>query len=324
MNDDRERDAERERQLEQLFAHAQPRPEPPADDTEEIRRAVLTEWDTVTGRRIARRRAGLAAGAAAMLAIALYVGGGREPTPAPLVASVERAQGTVESGTGSQLTVGGGLVAGTEIVTREGQLALRLTSGGSLRVAAQSRVVLVSGDEAELVAGILYFDSEGRRGATEFTVTTKLGQIRDVGTQFFVHILDNDRRLDVGVRAGRVILARDGMSRSAVIGERLVATEDNAIQRESLATFGADWEWAERVAPPFDIDGRTVSDFLQWFAAQTGRTIDFVDAEAERLARDTVLNGSIDLEPMRKLAAVDALTDLTFEVEGGRVLIRAL
>jgi hypothetical protein len=325
MSNERDRDAERERQLQKLFAHAQPRPQPPADHTEEIRRAVLAEWEAVSGRRVFRRRAGLGVAAAALVAAVIYVGGGRDPSTSSqlVVASVERVQGIAMTGGASRLAVGSGIVAGAEIVTEESQVALRLASGGSLRIASRSRVVLRSNDEVELVAGMLYFDSEERRGGAEFAVTTELGRVRDVGTQFFVQLDPTEQRLDVGVRDGRVMLARDGAADSAAMGERLVAQEANALRREPLPTFGADWEWAERLAPPFDIDGRTVADFLDWFAAQTGRTIEFADAAAERLAGETVLNGSIDLEPLQKLAAVDALIDLTFALEGERVVIRA-
>jgi hypothetical protein len=328
MSDERDQDtehdraAERERQLQRLFAYARPRLQPPADDAADIRRAVLAEWEAVTGRRMFRRRAGLAAAASVLLAAVLYVGTGRDlQIAAPLVASVERVEGGVETGTASRLTVGSGIARGTEIVTREGQVALRLASGGSLRVAAGSRVVLVGDDEAELVAGTLYFDSE-RRDA-EFTVTTELGRIRDVGTQFFVQLGENERQLDVGVRDGRVLVARDGASESVAVGERLVATAGaGATRREPLATFGGDWAWAERLAPPFETDGRSVRDFLEWFAAQTGRTVMFADPEAERLAGE-LLSGSIDLEPLQKLAAVDALTDLELALEGERVVVRA-
>jgi hypothetical protein len=318
-----DRDAERESQLEGLFAHAEPRLQPPPEHTEEIRRAVLAEWEAIAGRRVWRRRAGFAVAASALLAVVAYVGGRSPDVSAPVVANVERLQGTAESGTGSRLAVGSGVAAGTQVVTRDGQVALRLSSGGSLRIAARSRVVLVGGDEAQLVAGTLYFDSEERRGGAEFSVTTNLGRVRDVGTQFFVQLDGAAQRLDVGVRDGRVVLARSGESSTAAAGERLVATRADAVSREPLATFGAEWAWTETLAPPFDIDGRSIGDFLQWFAAQTGRTVVFADATAERLAREDTLRGSIDLEPLQKLAAVDALTDLSFEVENERVIIRA-
>ena len=56
-------DAEAERALKQLFAHAKPRPLPPEADAEDVRRAVYAEWDAATGRRVFRRRAWLAAAA---------------------------------------------------------------------------------------------------------------------------------------------------------------------------------------------------------------------------------------------------------------------
>jgi hypothetical protein len=118
-----------------------------------------------------------------------------------------------------------------------------------------------------------------------------------------------------------VVLSRDGSAEAARVGERLIATSQDAVRREPIATFGAEWEWAERLAPPFDIDGRTVAEFLEWFATQTGRTVVYADAAAEQAARE-VLTGSIDLEPLQKLSAVEVLTDLTFALEGDRVVVR--
>ncbi|HSC14528.1 MAG TPA: FecR family protein [Gammaproteobacteria bacterium] len=321
MSDQRDQGDDRELTLRRLFAHVTPRPQPPAADMEEVRQAVLAEWEAVTGRRTFVRRTGFAAAAAAALAAVLYVGGGLDPgVPATAVASVERAQGTVTTGAGMRLDVGSSVTRGTELVTGDGQAALRLASGGSLRVAARSRLVLTSEHEAELVAGTLYFDSEDERGEP-FAVTTALGRIRDVGTQFLVRLDESEQRLDVGVREGGVVLARDGSSDSAGVGERLIATDQDPVRRETIATFGTEWEWAERLAPPFEIDGRTVDEFLAWFAAQTGRTVVYADTAAEREARE-VLTGSIDLEPLQKLSAVEVLTDLTFTLEGDRVVVR--
>ena len=321
MSDQQDRGDDREQTLRRLFAHVKPRPQPPAADTEEIRQAVLAEWEAVTGRRKLVRRTGFAAAAAGVLAAVLYVGGGLDPgASATVVASVERAQGTVTTGAGTRLAIGSTVTPGTELMTGDGQAALRLASGGSLRVAARSHLKLTSEHEAELFAGTLYFDSEDGRGEP-FAITTALGRISDVGTQFFVRLDESEQRLDVGVRQGGVILSRDGSSDSAGVGERLIATNQDAVRRETVATFGTEWEWAERLAPPFDIDGRTVSEFLAWFSAQTGRTVVYADASAEREARE-VLTGSIDLEPLRKLSAVEALTDLTFTLEGDRVVVR--
>jgi ferric-dicitrate binding protein FerR (iron transport regulator) len=309
--------------LKQLFAQAKPRPLPPAADAEEIRRAVYAEWDAVTGRRRWRRRAGFAAAASVVLAAAIWVGTGVVPSAPPLsIARVERVQGVIDTEAGMRLAVNTTLVAGETLSTRSGQVALRLANGGSLRIGPRSEVVLTSADSAELVSGMLYFDSENRRAGAEFSVTTPLGTVRDVGTQFVVRVEGERAGLDVGVRDGRVMLTTLAAADTAAAGERLVAAADAAaIRREVMPTFGGDWDWAEELAPPFEIDGRTVDEFLTWFARQTGRNVVFGSAEAERLARETRLNGSIDLEPMQKLSAVLATTDLTYALDGERVVI---
>jgi ferric-dicitrate binding protein FerR (iron transport regulator) len=322
MSNERDPEVERERLLRRLFAHAEPRLQPPPTDAEEVRRAVLEEWEAVTGRRVWRKRGAFAAAAAAVLVAAfVYLNGGPGPSaPTPLVARVEQVQGIVTTSNGARLVAGGGLVGGTQLASDDGQIGLRLASGGSLRIGPRSRVVLAGSDEAELLAGVLYFDSEDGR-TSEFAVTTQLGRVRDVGTQFLVRV--DDDQLDIGVRAGRVTLTRGGASDDAGVGERLVASQaSNGLRRESIATFGGEWEWAERLAPPFDIDGRTVSTFLAWFEAQTGRTVVFADAAAERTAQTAMLSGSIDLPPLQKLSAVLALTDLTYTLDGERVVVR--
>ncbi len=325
MSNDRDSEQRSERALEQLFEQADPRPQPPAADEDEIRRAVFAEWEAVTGRRKWQRRAAYTATASVLFAVAVWLGSGLLPSVPPVVvARVERVQGIVDTRAGTRLAVGTTLVVGDQISTRTAQIALRLASGGSLRVAPRSEVALTGPDTAELVAGALYFDSENRRAATEFSVTTPLGTVRDVGTQFVVRLDGASAGLDVGVRDGRVTLTTEDASDTAAAGERLVTARDaTAIRREPMPKVGGDWDWAEQLAPPFDIDGRTVSEFLAWFARQTGRNVVFASPAAERAAREARLEGSIDLEPLQKLAAVLATTDLTYTLDGDRVVIDA-
>jgi len=323
MSNQDDPETERERLLLQLFARAEPRPQPPASDTEQIRQAVLQEWEAVTGPRIWRKRAAFgSAAAAALVAAFVYVGGGPVPTgPAPLVAHVEQVQGVVTTASGARLGAGSGVVAGTRLDSGDGQVGFRLASGGSLRIAPHSRVVLVGSDEAELLAGALYFDSEDQRAA-EFAVVTDLARVRDVGTQFLVRL--DDERLDVGVRAGLVNVTRGATSDTASAGERLVATQaTNDLRRDSISTVGGDWEWAERLAPPFDTNGRTLGEFLEWFSAQTGRMVVFADPAVERTMRPAVLRGSVNDESLlRKLSAVLDTNGLTYELDGERIVIR--
>jgi ferric-dicitrate binding protein FerR (iron transport regulator) len=323
-NDDRPGESDNETAWRALFAQAKPRTVPPLEDSDEIRRAVYAVWDSTTRQRVWQRRLAVLAAAASVVA-AVVVLALRLDTTAPLiVARVERLQGAVaagvEHGDTAALQADTALAAGATVATATGQVALRLVGGGSLRVGPQSRLTLLGLDSVQLESGVVYFDSEDAR-AQPFAIVTTVGTLRDVGTQFMARV--EDGALDVRVRDGGVQLARSaaGAARASA-GERLIAST-GGVRREQTATFGDDWAWAERLAPPFAIDGRKLGDFLDWVAAQTGRAVVLGDATAERLARETVLAGSIDLEPLPKLIAVLALTDLEYSLDGDRILIRS-
>jgi hypothetical protein len=152
-------------------------------------------------------------------------------------------------------------------------------------------------------------------------VATNLGNVRDVGTQFLARLDNVAGRFDVGVRSGRIELTSAGGTGAAGVGERLVVMQDDAgIRRDTITTFGGDWAWVERVAPPFDTDGRTINDFLAWFEEQTGRTVVFGSPDAERAARETI-RGPIDLPLRQQVSAVLAIADLTYALDGERVVI---
>jgi ferric-dicitrate binding protein FerR (iron transport regulator) len=322
MSDDSSKpsDHDTERAMQSLFAQVRPRDLPPAAVEAEIRKALFAEWDAITGRRAFVRRA-LAATAAASILLAVFgalllrTGS----APAAVVASVERVRGDAQIG-GAAPTIGAAVTSAVRIDTHSGQVALRLADGGSLRLASQTRVTFAAAGRATLDAGTLYFDSEN--GAAPVEVRTPLGTVRDIGTQFVARLAGE--RLDVAVRDGRVAIDRGSSAVDVVAGERVSVTSgSSAPRRERSPSFGADWNWAERLAPRFDTDGRRLIDFLQWVEAQTGRTLEFPDPNTEQAARDAVQHGSIDGEPLQMLGDVLKSNDLGYSLEGDRIVIRA-
>ena len=306
--------------LRDLFAHVRPRAAPPAEDEAEIRRALFLEWDALTGRRVLLKRFGTAAVAAVLIAGFAALLLRTSTAPAAVVASVERMRGDAEID-GVALTIGSRIPSAARIDTHSGQIALRLEGGGSLRLGPQTELTFAAAGRATLDSGAVYFDSETGAPAARVEIRTAFGTVRDLGTQFIARLVAD--RLEVGVRDGSVSIARAADSIDVQPGERVsVARGTDRPRREQIATFGADWDWAERLAPPFAIDGRRLIDFLRWVEAQTGRTLAFADAASEQAARDTILTGSIDLEPLPKLAAVIATTDLDYSLDRQRIVIR--
>lgn len=324
-SDPTDKDPGSDRALAEIFSRATPRPAPPAADEAEIREALYREWDAVTGRRVWVRRVGVAAAAGfVIVATALLFTIDSGTGLGPAVARVERLQGTVrigsDDGANEAARIADELASGSIVSTGDGQVAMRLVDGGSLRLAPRTELKLIAKHEIQLIAGALYFDSESEFSEQRLSVLTPMGTVRDIGTQFMARL--DAGSLEVGVRDGRVAIAREDDGASAGSGERLVVPGGAGnIRRSTISTFGNDWAWAESLAPPFDIDGRQLIDFLSWVAGQTGRRLEFSNPAAEQIARDTVLRGSIDLEPLPKLTAVLAITDLGYVIDGQTILI---
>jgi ferric-dicitrate binding protein FerR (iron transport regulator) len=313
----------------QLFAHASPRQAPPAEATQEVRAALFEEWNTLTRKRVVVRRWTAMAAAASVLLIAAAVLLQIRPdatAPAQAIAQVARVQGDVfllhpdrdpaAQSLGADMAVN----AGDIVTTRGGQVALELASGGSLRLAANSRISFESAAAVELLAGAVYFDSYAQgRESEPLSVRTPFGVVRDIGTQFAVRL--EDTSLALSVREGRVILNHPDREHSASAGERLIVAGPGSVAREPITAYGEEWDWVEAIAPGFDMDGRPVMDLLNWAARETGRELRFSDPASRALAAATILHGSLELTPMETLSAALATTDLRFEARRHELLI---
>jgi hypothetical protein len=78
------------------------------------------------------------------------------------------------------------------------------------------------------------------------------------------------------------------------------------------------------VAPTFNIEGRTLAEFLRWASRETGLDLLYVSDVAEREAVGTVLRGSIEgLRPDESIAAVVSTTGLIVDVRPDRIEVRS-
>ncbi len=55
----------------------------------------------------------------------------------------------------------------------------------------------------------------------------------------------------------------------------LVAAARGDITRAEAPVTGADWDWVTLAAAPFDLDGRTLAEFLAWVAREGGWDVSF-------------------------------------------------
>ena len=309
---------ESEASFEQLLGHVAARPMPSTEDVEMARNAVKAEWLAVTRKRKRRRQfVSLAAAASMLLTLALVIRFAlTPPVIAVQVAAIEKSYGSITIYVmGEELQEAADLLsisAGQTIITgKESGLALAWGGGGSLRIDANSRVVFLSDSAIELVSGAMYFDSMNRN--VELHVRTKYGVIRHLGTQYMGRI--DAESLAVSVREGRVSV--DGLYFVGVAErrQRLTFIGSAGPNVLNISPHGDAWRWVELTAPQADFDGKTIFEFLQWVARETGLTITFDPPNVEQTAREAVVSGPVDAEPRIALRQRLLSASLTYVID---------
>jgi hypothetical protein len=269
-----------------------------------------------------------AAASIAVAAIGIVTVRGVLDAPNVVVASVTRATGEVRSREGMwtgwkaaaaerQIHDGATVITGSD-----GRAALTLADGVSLRLDHDTRIAFEDAEHLDVLAGAVYVDSGAdSASAQRLQVRTPAGAVRHVGTQYEVRLVDDATR--IRVREGRVELTpAEGGSQSVAAGEQVVVSRAGVLAREPVATSGSEWEWVLRVAPPFDIDGRRVREFLTWAGRELGRDIVFASAESEQEANRAVLSGSMSgLTPAEAVAAVLPTTRLRSQERADQLVI---
>lgn len=324
--------------IEALLQLTGPRPAVPEERLQRARVATRAHWRTEVQRRSRSRNYGMVASLAAAAMIVLAVGlglwqwGGLPTgTVAGRVELVEsaawRGPAVDDSNRASSFVrVGDEIAVGSQLTTEtDGQLAVRMSSGHSLRMDAGTVVRFVSDGRLALDRGALYVDSGIADGAAResLEIVTPLGRFRDIGTQFEVRLDDSSARLRV--REGVVVFDGPETGGEVKAGHELEISADGVIRTAELSTFGNAWAWFERVTPMIDLEGRSVREFLNWVARERGLRLEFADLDLVRSATEIHLNGSIDGMTLDEaLESVLPTCRLSHRIDGDRLIIRPL
>lgn len=282
---------------------------------------VRREWNR-TSAQSRMRRWGLPAALAASVFLAVMV----VLQPAPPVPAANVAIGTVAKNLGdaSNRYVPGSLVyPGETLMTGEdGGMSIRLATAESLRLDLSTTLIVLSGHQFQLLNGRVYADTgESMYRDKGLIIETSQGTVTDVGTQFSVQ--QNGQLLDVAVREGRVDVIDGSRQHITVAGERATFESGVVSSVSTLDSHDDYWEWATDLAPTFDIENRSLLDFLRWVARETGRDLEFKDNELRMAAMRTDLHGSVrDFSPTDAIAAVLATTPtFSYQMEKDRIVV---
>ena len=322
-------------EVERLLSVAGAGPSIPEDGPDRVKQLIRPVWRAEVASR-ARQRSrlwmgGLAAAAALIIAIislpALRPG---RPAEVPRAMVVARIDGSLEvTPPASRVVVLAADDALSEIprgslvrTGPESRAAIWLSNDTSLRLDTGTALRLDSAASISLDSGAIYIDARDRP-ASRVEVRTALGTATDIGTQFEVR-LEHDT-LDIKVREGTVSLTQGDEDFRIAQGVMLTIAADGEVVTGSIEAYDPSWSWAQTVAPPFDIEGQSVMDFLDWVSSETGLSIGFENAEVERLAAATTLHGSIQgLTPRESPSVVLPSCRLSAAERPGALLIRQM
>ena len=314
-----------------LLRLAGPREAVPPERALRVKAAARTQWRRSTQARSRRITIGWSLGALATAAL-LLVGvrlAVKDDTPAEsprsTIATLEILSGTVRLVPASEpgvaeprpLQVGDSIRAGSGVdTTAGGRAALRLADGVSVRVDSGTRLRLVSEATLVLEEGAIYVDSGASRGAGVLEVRTRLGVARDIGTRFEVRL--GRSALRVRVRDGLVQLTQNRQSHDATPGDELTLGDNGSAERRTVPVYGAEWDWAVALARPFELEGRTLREFLDWISEENGWQLRFADSAVEQKSADAILHGSIQgLTPYEALSAVLPTSGVEHQLDKG-------
>ncbi len=296
--------------------------DPPPEVAVRVHDTVHGEWQHRVELRAGRRRLGARLALAAALALAavgLVTLRARSPVTLDSLAVLERISGDVRfSAAGTRVDLaavpGQAFGPGATVETgTESRIALRLASGASVRIDAGSTVRLESLEELALESGGVYIDSAA---GPPLSVRTPLGIARDIGTRFEVRVFDESLRMRV--REGTVELEVEAGRYRAESGEDLAVSSTGDVERQGVSGFSPVWGWALDIAPPYRLEGRTLSEWLEWLSAETGWSVRYAHETLRQEARSTILHGSIvGFRPDETPGAVLPTCGLTYTLEQG-------
>ena len=151
-----------------------------------------------------------------------------------------------------------------------------------------------------------------------FALHTEHGTVRHVGTQFMAAVATD--AIVVSVREGRVAIAGTRYDQDASAGQQVTLTGSQQPSVLSIGGYGAAWDWIGRTTPAAAVDGRTLHEFLSWVCREMGLELRF-EGQAEAIARDAVLKGTIDTGPAEALRLRLATAALDWRIDEGVIYI---
>jgi len=210
----------------------------------------------------------------------------------------------------------------TQIKTSEGAyLTLQLQDQSELRIADNTELNF-SSKVIDLNSGQLYHDTDESLQASPLTIKTPYGEVQHVGTRYLVSNTQN--QLQVAVRSGQVKITPHQFASQNTVNNKQLISQNQMItinnQGEAhlspISLHAPLWDWTFLAQEAFDLNDKSLYEFVQWYAHQTGMEIDWQNLESP--SKRVRLQGNIkNMTAEKALQTVFYSTQYSYSIDKG-------
>jgi hypothetical protein len=208
----------------------------------------------------------------------------------------------------------GVLQAGDSIKTsNHNRLLVELNNGNVFRLDENSRIQLINENEINLQAGQIYIESNESIANNQLIIETDFGSIKHIGTQYNVKLSPDN--IDVSVRKGKVMMHTNSVDKEILFGHALSVDKLGKNNVTKITSFDSTWDWTQKISPIFDIQDKSIKQYLIWVSNETGYPIQWNGSGTENAANKVSLSGSIKgISPLESLDVILPTTNFNYKI----------
>ena len=196
---------------------------------------------------------------------------------------------------------------------KNNRILVELINGNIFKLDENSLIKVANMEELELLKGQIYVESNEHNNNNKLLINTKLGSINHIGTQYNVKL--EAESINISVRKGAVLIHNDDLDKEINKGFEISINENGEHQKSSIDAFDSKWQWTQVITQEYDIQDKTISQYLKWISNETGYPIVWDSNKSKNLSSTIKLSGSIKgLTPIESLQVILPTTTFNYNI----------
>ncbi len=209
------------------------------------------------------------------------------------------------------------LAKGVTIKTADASfLSLVLQDDSELRINENTELYFQA-DGVELIYGQIYHDTDFTQKAKPLKIKTTQGFIEHIGTRYLVSSLNN--QVQIAVRSGEVKFSSNITHENDQLikdNQMLNVAANKSAELSSIDSYDNLWDWTFQAQAGYELEGKSLFNFITWYAHQTGLSIDWNGLKFK--SKNVKLHGNIkNISSEQAIRTVFLSTQFNYSINDG-------